>query len=173
MAMRLCLFALTITAMLVSGCSKTEPVEEGIEVVVINGNTFRLEVAANDKDRSFGLAERTSIAEDGGMLFLFDRPMLLSFHMKDCVMDIDAIFLDARGRITALHKMPMEPLRGSDEAENVYSARLPIYTSGSRAVAAIELRAGWIDKLGLKVQDEIKLDLERLKGLAESTDLAG
>ena len=170
MTIRFWLFALTLLTMLSGGCAQRP--DDGLERVTINGQEFALEVAANDATRQRGLAGRESIDEHGGMLFLFPEPMLLSFHMKDCLTDIDIIFVDARGRITALHEMKAEPPRRPDETENAYLSRLRNYTSGSRALAAIELRAGWIDKLSLSVQDQIELDVERLKANAESTDLA-
>lgn len=54
-------------------------------------------------------ASRTELPDNGGMLFVFKRAERRQFLMRDCYMDIDIIFLDANGTITAFHHMPMEP----------------------------------------------------------------
>jgi hypothetical protein len=140
--------------------------------VRIAQQTFALDVAADDASRMRGLGGRASIPSDGGMIFIFPEPLPLSFHMKDCLVDIDIIFIDARGRITALHEMKAQPLQRSGESDAAYAARLRNYSSGARAQFAIELAAGWIDRLGVRTEDRIELDLERLKGLVQSTDPA-
>lgn len=151
---------------LLAGSCHSEP-DDGLETVTIKDQTFSLEVAAEEEVRNRGLGGRESIPEHGGMIFVFPEPQILSFYMKDCLTDIDIIFVDSRGRITALHSMPKQPPRGANETENDYLLRLPTYSSGTRAVAAIELRAGWINKLDLHVQDQIALVIDRLKGLAK------
>jgi hypothetical protein len=47
---------------------------------------------------------------DGGMLFVFPEPRMLSFWMYECLIDIDVIFLDASGTVTAIHRMPVSRL---------------------------------------------------------------
>lgn len=133
------------------------------ETVVIKGHTFKLEVAATDKTREDGLMYRTEIAEDGGMLFAFPRPDLRAFWMGNCLVDMDIMFLDQSGRITAMHRMKKEPPRREDETDTQYRNRMPSYSSRLPAQFAIELQSGWLDKLELKVQDKIELDLPKLK----------
>jgi uncharacterized membrane protein (UPF0127 family) len=84
--------------------------------------------------------------------------------------DIDIIFLDTRGRVTALHRMKAEPPRSPQESDEAYRSRLPMYSSGLPAQFAIELPAGSLDRLKLAVEDRIELDLDRLKGMAAAAD---
>ena len=42
------------------------------------------------------------------MLFVFDRPQVLQFHMKDCYFPIDVAFMDEAGRIINLATMAVE-----------------------------------------------------------------
>lgn len=137
-----------------------EPVKEK---VVLAGETFELEVAADDASRTRGLMERESIDSDGGMIFIFPRSMRRSFWMKNCVIDIDLIFIDRHGRITALHEMKAEPPRGEDEPEAAYERRLEHYWSRWTAEFAIELRQGSIKRLDLKIGQRLELDLPRLR----------
>ncbi len=87
--------------------------------------------------------------------------------MKDCLIDIDLIFLDGRGRIIRLHKMKREPPRGKDESVFAYERRLKDYSSHRPMQFAIELEAGSIDRLKLEPGRTIRLDLRRLRKMAK------
>ena len=138
------------------------------ERVVIAGETFRLDPAVNAKARQRGLGGREKIADHGGMLFVFPDARRRSFYMKDCVFDIDIMFLDDRGRITAVHKMKTEPPRRADESVRAYERRLKLYPSRLPVRFAIELVTGSIERLKLKPGVTIPLDLPRLKKMARS-----
>jgi len=136
------------------------------ERVTIRGETFLLELAITDEARTAGLMHREEIPDDGGMLFVFPRSELRSFWMANCLIDIDLIFLDGGGRITALHRMKAEPPRREDEDDAAYQSRMPPYWSGMPAQFAIELQAGSLDRLELRLEERIELDIPRLKALA-------
>ncbi len=104
------------------------------------------------------------------MLFIFPDAEFRSFWMGNCLVDIDVIFLDPQGRVTATHRMKAQPPRTDNESDAVYRARIPNYGSGYPAQFAIELRSGWLDQLQLKFEDKVPLDLNRLKRLARSSD---
>ncbi len=137
------------------------------EKVVIGAETFRLEIAADPKSRIRGLMQRTKIQDHGGMLFVFRKSMRRSFWMKNCLVDIDLVFLDRRGRIVTLHKMKVQPPRRKNESEGAYHRRLKSYPSHRRSQFAIELKAGSIDRLKLKQGKSIELDFKKLKKLAK------
>ncbi len=136
------------------------------EQVTIGGETFRLEPVVDEKSRARGLGGREKLEDHGGMLFVFPDARRRSFWMKDCVIDIDIMFLDNRGRITAVHKMKKQPPRGEVESERSYERRLKLYPSFRPARFAIELKAGSIDRLKLKPGQTITLDLPRLRKMA-------
>lgn len=105
------------------------------------------------------------------MLFVFRRPEALGFVMRDCLVPIDIIFLDATGRVTAMHQMTLEEPRRPDEKpyadalgrrRDPYEERLKIYRSNGPAQFAIELRGGMLDELSVSVGDRIPLETERL-----------
>ena len=151
---------------LASGCAQKGDEAPGTETIMLAGHSFTLEIAADDASRGKGLAGRESVAEDGGMLFIFSDPAVRSFWMHGCLVDIDIIFLDPNGRITALHSMKKEPPRGPDESELDYRSRLTSYWSVFPAQFTIELRAGWLDRLNLRVDQKIEFDLPGLKTMA-------
>jgi hypothetical protein len=154
---------LLLLAVVAPGCARSDP---NVETVVIGGETFHLERAADEAAREQGLMRRAALPEDGGMLFVFPQVARRSFWMGHCLVDIDIMFLDARGRVTALHRMKAEPPQDPGESDLAYDARMPRYESVYPAQFAIELPAGSLDRLGIRVDDRIELDLQRLKDLA-------
>jgi uncharacterized membrane protein (UPF0127 family) len=164
-----------------------QPTLETMEVK-LDGKTFKLEQAVNDEQRFRGLSGRTSIADDGGMIFLFKFGSRHNFVMRDCPIPIDIIFVDATGRITAMHNMQPETER--TEAEKVmpedaripawartndaYEARLKKYSSRYDAIVAIELKGGTLNiegsnpkGLNLKVGQKLDLDMPALRKKAK------
>ena len=101
------------------------------------------------------------------MLFVFpDKEIQVQhFWMGHCLVDMDIIYLDSHGRITATHRMKAEPPQRPDESDAEYDRRMRRYSSAYPAQFAIELKAGSLDRLNLKVEDRIPLDLDRLKAM--------
>ncbi|MBT4530166.1 MAG: DUF192 domain-containing protein [Phycisphaerae bacterium] len=161
MALRLILLCCFFLGM--QSCSSPPPTSV---LVSIAGQQFNLEVVLDDVTRARGMMGRTSFTVDGGMLFIFPNAEVRSFWMKNCLIDIDLIFLDSRGTITALHEMSIEAPQENDESDWAYEQRMGHYFSYTPARFAIELEAGSIQKLHLRVNDHINLDLTYLKSLA-------
>jgi uncharacterized protein len=136
------------------------------ETIRIAGDAFSLETARDAPSRAKGLMDRTSIDDRGGMLFIFEDALPRSFWMVNCVVDIDLIFLDAAGRITALHEMKVETPKRETESQSQYERRMKSYESRRPAQFAIELKAGSIARLKLKLGDKIEMDVKRLAKLA-------
>ena len=148
-----------------SGCQRNQSIP-GTEQVVIAGEQFKLEVAQDEVMRTKGMMGRTEIASDGGMLFIFPTSQVRSFWMGNSLVDIDNMFLDRDGRVTAIHTMKTEDPRKEDETEVAYKTRMPGYSSVYATQFAIELHAGSIQRLGVDVDDKLELDLARLKAMA-------
>ncbi len=77
--------------------------------VIVNGESFSVEIADTSAARGRGLGGRGSLAEDKGMLFVFDSAKPQDFYMLECYFAIDIAFIDAEGRIINLETMAMEP----------------------------------------------------------------
>ncbi len=154
-----------------------------IEKVTISGNEFKLEVANTEETRYKGLSGRASIPADGGMLFVFPARGVQThgFVMRDCPVPIDIIYLDASGRIVAMHKMVPEPPRTEKEkvltrdprypewtaSNTAYETRLRQYSSGFPSQYVIELAGNTLDSLNLKAGQKIELAFDRLKKAAK------
>ena len=167
----LLLLLFTISAI---GCGDgLEYDKDGRVKVVLGEKTFWLEIAADPDSIETGLMGRQSIDDDGGMIFIFPEARFAFFWMKNCLVDIDIIFLDSSGYVLALHQMKHEPSRvANEETEAAYERRLPRYESLRPVHIAIELQAGMIEKLGIQPRETLDLNLSSLKALAEPADQA-
>jgi uncharacterized membrane protein (UPF0127 family) len=131
--------------------------------VEIGGERFTLEVARDPATQFRGLGGRTEIDPHGGMLFVFPSPRATAFVMRDCPIAIDVAFLDANGRVLAVHEMTPEEPRRVGESDAAYEARLKPYPSGLPATFAIETAGGRLRQLGVKGGDAIELDAARIE----------
>jgi hypothetical protein len=152
---------------LLGGCEAEPPREEPAAreapapesvPVVLAGERFHLELAADRASRHQGLSHRTHIPESSGMLFAFPEVGPLVFVMRHCVVPIDVAFLDDAGRVVALHAMAVEPPQRGDETPFAYESRLRRYASGAPARFALELAGGTLARLGLRVGDAAEFD---------------
>ncbi|MDO5620579.1 MAG: DUF192 domain-containing protein [Paracoccus sp. (in: a-proteobacteria)] len=65
--------------------------------------TFTVEIADTPAERALGLMHRKALEPRHGMLFVYDRPQEVSFWMKDTLIPLDLIFMDASGRVRHVH----------------------------------------------------------------------
>ncbi len=177
MAIRIAAVSLFVVLLLAGGAfgqdaPKDDEKKIPKEKIIIAEETFKLEVAADLKTRAKGLMGREKIDEHGGMIFIYKRAQPQSFWMKNCLIDIDLMYLDSRGRIVSMHKMKKEPPRGRNETAFDYERRLKRYPSGRSSQFIIELKPGSIDRLKLKVGQTIELDLPKLRRIVARQERA-
>jgi uncharacterized membrane protein (UPF0127 family) len=101
------------------------------------------------------------------MLFVLPGPRPFAMVMRDCPNAIDVAFLDAQGRVVAVHEMSPEPPRAAGEPRLLYESRLPVYPSGEPVQFAIETAGGRLAAVGLVEGDIVKLDFESLADRAK------
>ncbi|MGA0287762.1 MAG: DUF192 domain-containing protein, partial [Phycisphaerales bacterium] len=135
--------------------------------IEVKGERFLMELCLDETSRRRGLGGRRTLARDRGMLFAHTRPEILGYWMKDCFMDIDIVYVDALGRVTATYRMKAEPPRRSDESIGAYQRRLPSYSSRRSAVLALEFAPGTLDRLDLRPGEALDIDVTTLRGLAQ------
>jgi uncharacterized membrane protein (UPF0127 family) len=155
-----------ITPLLLSGCSKPSVID-GKMPVTLDGETFLCEIVADEATRTLGLGGRTGLEEGTGMLFSFPDSRLRNFVMRDCLFDIDIIFIDSAGRIVAMHAMTVEEPKRADESIYQYEMRLTKYSSRFNAQYVIELTGGTLERLDLNDGDAIELDTEYLQSITK------
>ncbi len=107
-------------------------------------------IARTDFEKSKGLMFYTDIASDTGMLFVYQHSQKLSFWMRNTIIPLDLIYLSDNLEVTEYIKN-MEPGFGKRiEA-------LPHYDSKKLARYALELKAGSIENLGIKIGDKLEI----------------
>jgi uncharacterized membrane protein (UPF0127 family) len=104
--------------------------------------SFTIEVADDSAERSAGLMFRETMADDHGMLFVFDATQPVGFWMKNTVMPLDLLFIGEDGRIEAIKQ-------GEPQSEAVISPGVPV-----RFV--LELKAGTAARDGIETGDLVK-----------------
>ena len=113
-----------------------------ISEALVAGQIFQLEVARTSSQRSRGLMERTSLPENAAMLFVYGSEEYRNFWMKDTLIPLDVLFLDARGVVVDVQTM--HPQIGvADGALKVYRSALP-------ARYALEMNAGLAEARGIE-----------------------
>lgn len=70
----------------------------------VGGHSYSLEVAITKEEHEKGLSNRKSLAEDRGMLFLFQKEDKECFWMKDMEFPLDIIWLDGTKRVVHLER---------------------------------------------------------------------
>jgi uncharacterized membrane protein (UPF0127 family) len=132
----------------------------------VKGQRFLMELALDEPTRQRGLGGRRSLANDRGMLFAHPKPEILGYWMKDCFMDIDIAYVDAVGKVTAVYRMKKEPPRKPGESLFDYHRRLPSYSSRRSAVLVLEFAPGTLDRLDLRMGEQLDLDVTKLRGMS-------
>ena len=120
-----------------------DPVEGvgDVREALIAGHIFRLEVARTSSERARGLMERANLPQEDAMLFVFEAEEYRSFWMKNTLIPLDILFLDARGVVVDVQTM--YPQIGAS------SAALKVYRSARPARYALEMNAGLAESLGI------------------------
>jgi uncharacterized membrane protein (UPF0127 family) len=119
--------------------------------IEVNGNALRVWLAKTDAQRTEGLMFVTDadIADDQGMLFIFDEEQYLSFWMRNTYISLDIAFARSDGEIVKIHQMP--PLT------------LESFPSIEPARFALEVKAGTFARLGIQEGDRLIIPDDVLK----------
>jgi len=112
-------------------------------------HTFNVEVADKSYERRKGLMDRETLADDAGMLFVFNDEGFRNFWMKDTQLYLDIIFISADKKVVDIKK----------DFEPCYSEDCPDYRSKREAKYVVEVRGGTSDEKGIKVGDEVEFEI--------------
>ena len=66
---------------------------------------FDVEIADDSAERARGLMYRRELPEGQGMLFIYEDPQPVAFWMKNTLIPLDLIFMDATGLVRHIHPM--------------------------------------------------------------------
>ena len=119
--------------------------KEQLVIVTHDGkqHTFNIEMATTEKQQQTGEMFRTSIPEDGGMLFDWGKPKASQMWMKNTLVPLDMVFINQDGTIRSI-------------AEDTVPRSLAVIDAGGPVRATLELNGGATAKLGIRVGDTVK-----------------
>ena len=145
-------FVFFLFSFIVYGKDRAESVKFAT-VIFPRDHVFQLEVADTIEKWVKGLMFRRYIANNSGMLFVYPKDNFYSMWMKNCFIPLDLIWLDSKGRVVYIVKnappCSKEPCR--------------VYQPMCMARFVIELKAGTVEKLNLKVGDRVSIILPEKK----------
>ncbi|MBI2474231.1 MAG: DUF192 domain-containing protein [Candidatus Taylorbacteria bacterium] len=116
-----------------------------IGTVKINDSEIRVEVAMTGAETARGLGGRSSLLEGKGMWFVFPKPELYGFWMKDMNFPIDIIWFDENANIVAIRS-------------NVRPETYPeVFYPSVKALYVLEVPAHFAEKHGFNIGDSAEI----------------
>lgn len=106
-------------------------------------HSFTIEIALTPQQQAYGLMNRTSMAPDHGMLFVFGIEAERGFWMKNTLIPLDMIFIKKNGVIHHIH-------------EDAQPHDLTTAYSKGPVMAVLELNGGTAQRLGIKAGDVVQ-----------------
>lgn len=110
--------------------------------IQIENEIIEIEIADTTSKRAKGLMYRKYLPKNHGMLFIYDIPNILHFWMKNTLIPLSIAFIDENGMIIDIQDM--ESYAGQPDDS------LPVYTSKSPALYALEMSQGWFKEKNIE-----------------------
>jgi len=114
-----------------------------LSIVTAGGERkFIVELATTPGQMAQGLMYRRGLAPDAGMLFDFGTPSMATMWMKNTLIPLDMLFVDARGHIVNIQ-------------ERTVPGSLATVAAAAPVRAVVELNGGTASRLGIKPGDRV------------------
>jgi uncharacterized protein len=119
--------------------------KEKLVIVTRDGvpHDFNVEMAIKPDQQTVGLMFRPSVPADGGMLFDWGTSRDSQMWMRNTIVPLDMVFINADGTIRSI-------------AENTVPESLAIIESRGPVRATLELAAGTTASLNIRVGDKVQ-----------------
>ncbi len=119
--------------------------KEKLVIVTRDGvrHDFNVEMAIKPDQQTVGLMFRKSVPPDGGMLFDWGSPRDSQMWMRNTLVPLDMVFINADGTIRSI-------------AENTVPESLAVIDSRGPVRATLELAAGTAARLNIRVGDKVE-----------------
>lgn len=108
--------------------------------------TYEKAISAEEKQE--GLMNRTTLAGNHGMIFIYDEETPRTFWMKNTLIPLDIIFLDSQKKVINIEEAYPEP--GTPESE------LDRYRSEQPAQYVIEVKQNFTDRNSIEKGDRVE-----------------
>lgn len=104
-----------------------------------------VEVAATNASRQRGLMWRRELPEGKGMLFIFPEDDVQSFWMRNTLIPLDMLFIDASGQIVGI-------------IEQAAPKTLTSRSVGIPSQYVLEVPGGWVAEHGIRTGARVKME---------------
>jgi len=136
--------------LLASGCGGGDPNLVPVKITGPEGTLkaeFEAELALTPAQRSQGLMFRQELGSDRGMLFVFPQPTQNPFWMKNTLIELDMIFINADKKIVSIVRRATPQTTTPREADGPY-------------LYCLEVEGGRSEALGLQAGDAVEFHLK-------------
>lgn len=141
--MRKWILVLILSFLIIAGFLYVKTKNEN-KYIEINSNKIYVEIAENPEKQYKGLSFREKLAQDQGMLFVFDNKQIRSFAMRNMSFPLDIIWINENKIVKIDKNLPPEGRITSHT-----------YTSQEAIDRVLEVNGGLSDKLNIKTGDSI------------------
>ena len=117
-------------------------IDNNIKGITVGQTKFQVEVADTPALQAKGLSGRKALLENQGMLFVFDKPSIPGFWMKDMNFPIDVIWI-SDGKVVGIQEN-LVPNDASDRR---------IYYPSQEITHVLEVAMGVVTKFGIVIGD--------------------
>jgi len=131
----------------ISGLWLEKEVDYKVGKACINSNCFAIEFAENDFQIRKGLMFRESLADDNGMLFVFDKEAIYPFWMKNTKIPLDIIWINKNKKIIFI----------SENTQPCKNINCPQVNPQKDAKYVLEINSGLCQKFNIKIGNEVKI----------------
>lgn len=112
--------------------------------IQVGGKTVRMQLAVRPVEMQRGLMDRRELGRDDGMLFVYDKPQVLGFWMRNTPTALDIGYFDAGGTLREIY--PMHPF---DERT--------VTSRSEHLQFALEMNQGWYGQNGVHAGAQLDL----------------
>jgi uncharacterized membrane protein (UPF0127 family) len=140
---------LAVAGILVSCETSDEIPSAESDTVCFEETCLSVDLAESSAEKEQGLMGVASLADNQGMLFVYEEGNVRSFWMYQMLIEIDIIWISEESVVL-----------GMEESLPICSA-LPCesYVSPDRVQYVLEVAAGQVDELGIAVGDEVEMEI--------------
>ncbi len=106
---------------------------------------FKVLIATSDEEKQYGLMNLEKLPENYGMVFEFFPSQIVRMWMKNTLIPLDMLFIDAENKIVTIK-------------ENTVPHSLEIISSQKNVTKVLEINAGEVRKFKIKTGFKVKLN---------------
>lgn len=119
------------------------------DTMCFDNSCVDIELALTPQEITLGLMHRAELCESCGMLFIFESPDTHFFWMKNTLIPLDIIWMDAGSKIIYIEK----------EVKPCNTSSCPTYGPNADSGYVLEVNGGYAEKYNIAVGDTGKIFL--------------